>query len=67
MLSEKTKEVVKSTHPLLQGYGVAITTHMFERLFDENPEIKAFFANTKMAKQSDWQTQFLHTVKILII
>ena len=47
MLSEKTKEVVKSTYPVLQEHGVAITTRMYERLFDEHPEIKAFFANTR--------------------
>jgi len=47
MLSEKTKEVVKSTYSVLQEHGVAITTRMYERLFDEYPEIKAFFANTR--------------------
>lgn len=47
MLSKNTKEIVKATAPVLQAKGVEITTRMYERLFDEYPETKAFFANTK--------------------
>lgn len=47
MLSEKTKMIVKSTYPVLKEHGVAITTRMYERLFDEYPETKAFFENTR--------------------
>lgn len=47
MLSDKDKEIVKSTYPVLQEHGVVITTRMYEKLFDEYPETKAFFANTR--------------------
>lgn len=47
MISERTKEIVKATTPVLQAKGVEITTRMYERLFSEHPETKAFFANTK--------------------
>jgi len=47
MLSEKTKEIVNATAPVLQEKGVEITTRMYERLFSEHPETKEFFANTK--------------------
>lgn len=51
MLSEKTKEVVKSTYPVLQEHGVAITTRMYERLFDEHPIIR--IAKLPIAFSSD--------------
>lgn len=41
-LSEQTIAIVKSTAPALQAHGVAITTRMYERLF-ENEEVKALF------------------------
>jgi hemoglobin-like flavoprotein len=41
-LSEQTIAIVKSTAPILQVHGVAITTRMYERLFVD-PEIKALF------------------------
>lgn len=47
MLSENTKEIVKATAPVLQAKGVEITTRMYERLFNEYPETKELFANTK--------------------
>lgn len=47
MLSDKTKEIVKSTSPVLQMHGVAITTRMYERMAEEYPEVKALFANTR--------------------
>lgn len=47
MLSDKTKEIVKTTAPILQDKGVEITTRMYERLFSEYPETKVLFANTK--------------------
>jgi len=47
MLSDKTKEIVKATAPVLQEKGVEITTRMYERLFSEYPETKDLFANTK--------------------
>lgn len=47
MLSENTKEIVKATAPALQEYGIEITTRMYERMADEQPELKALFANTR--------------------
>jgi hemoglobin-like flavoprotein len=42
-LSPETIAIVKSTAPVLQQHGMAITTRMYERLF-EDPEIAALFA-----------------------
>jgi hemoglobin-like flavoprotein len=47
MLSESTKEIVKATAPALQEYGVEITTRMYERMGEEQPVLKALFANTR--------------------
>ena len=47
MLSESTKEIVKATAPTLQEYGVEITTRMYERMAEEQPDLKALFANTR--------------------
>ena len=41
-LSPETIAIVKATAPALQQHGVAITTRMYERLF-ENAEVKAMF------------------------
>lgn len=42
ILSAETNAIIKSTAPALQVHGVAITTRMYERLF-ENAEVKAMF------------------------
>lgn len=44
---ESTKEIVKATAPALQEYGVEITTRMYERMAEEQPDLKALFANTR--------------------
>ncbi|MBA1248834.1 MULTISPECIES: globin domain-containing protein [Pseudomonas] len=41
-LSPDTIAIIKSTAPVIQEHGVAITTRMYERLFVD-PEIKALF------------------------
>ncbi|MGF6743082.1 hypothetical protein [Paraburkholderia atlantica] len=41
-LSPETNSVIKSTAPVMQKHGVAITTRMYERLFVD-PEMKALF------------------------
>jgi nitric oxide dioxygenase len=41
-LSPKTIAIVKSTAPVLVKHGLAITSRMYERLF-EDPEIEAMF------------------------
>ncbi|MGH1537915.1 MAG: globin domain-containing protein [Gammaproteobacteria bacterium] len=47
MLSQKTKDIVKATAPVLQDKGVEITTRMYARMAEEQPELKALFANTR--------------------
>jgi nitric oxide dioxygenase len=45
-LSESTKAIVRATRPVLEEHGLAITTRMYERLFDEHPDTRALFAGT---------------------
>ncbi len=42
-LSAKTIETVKATIPFLQENGLDLTKHFYKRLFEGNPEVKAFF------------------------
>jgi len=55
MLSMKTIDLVKSTIPLLESAGVAITEHFYERLFRLNPELKNIF---NMSNQHSGRQQF---------
>lgn len=43
MLSESVRQSVKSTIPILQASGVALTTHFYARMFEHNPELKQIF------------------------
>lgn len=43
MLDSRTIEVIKSTIPLLESAGPALTTHFYERMFKHNPELKDVF------------------------
>ncbi|MBS3805743.1 MAG: hypothetical protein KGY54_14445 [Oleiphilaceae bacterium] len=43
MLSAKTIATVKATVPALQQHGEQITTHFYETLFSDYPEVKAYF------------------------
>ncbi len=43
MLSAKHIELVKSTIPLLESAGTAITEHFYVRMFKHNPELKHIF------------------------
>ena len=47
MLSESTKNIVKATAPVLQDKGVEITTCMYARMAEEQPDLKALFSNTR--------------------
>ncbi len=47
-LSSQTIQIVKATAPVLQEYGVAITTRMYERLFAD-AQIKALFDQAAQA------------------
>lgn len=43
MLSEEDIKIVKSTIPLLEKYGVKVTSRMYELLFQRYPETKSMF------------------------
>lgn len=43
MLSEKTVQIVKSTAPVLQEHGEALTRHFYKRMFSHNPEVLPLF------------------------
>lgn len=53
MLSEQTKAVIKSTAPVLQKHGKAITARMYQIAFTARPEFKRFFENTWMKHPLD--------------
>ena len=44
-LSEKTIEICKATAPVIAEHGEAITTRMYEILFENHPETKALFGD----------------------
>ena len=53
MLTEKDISLVKSTIPLLEQAGSAITEYFYNRMFKHNPELKDIFnmSNQKTGKQ----------------
>ncbi|CAM2814119.1 NO-inducible flavohemoprotein [Paenibacillus sediminis] len=53
MLDSKTIEIVKSTVPVLQTHGVAITNAFYQNLFTNHPELLNIFnhANQRQGKQ----------------
>ncbi|MET0357650.1 MAG: globin domain-containing protein, partial [Cellvibrio sp.] len=55
MLNKKTIELVKSTIPILENAGVAITEHFYQRMFLFNPELKNIF---NMSNQQSGRQQF---------
>lgn len=46
MLSEKTISIVKSTAPILEQHGEALTRLFYKRMFSKNPEVAPFFNRT---------------------
>lgn len=46
MLSRNTIDIIKSTVPVLEQYGVAITKHFYNRMFTNHPELKNIFNQT---------------------
>lgn len=61
MLSQKNIDIVKSTVPVLEKYGVTITKHFYKRMFGEHPELLNIFnhANQEKGRQ---QTALANTV-----
>lgn len=61
MASPKTLEIVKSTVPVLEEHGTAITTVFYKNMFNEHPELLDIFneTNQKLGRQ---QTALATTV-----
>ncbi|MDP4163740.1 MAG: NO-inducible flavohemoprotein [Bacillota bacterium] len=53
MLNQKTIEIIKSTVPVLEKYGEAITTQFYKSMFSAHPELLNIFnhANQKQGRQ----------------
>ena len=53
MLSQQDITIVKSTIPVLNAAGTAVTEHFYARMFKHNPELKHTFnmTNQKTGKQ----------------
>ena len=53
MLTNKHIEIIKSTIPLLENAGSALTSHFYQRLFSHHPELQDIFnmANQKTGRQ----------------
>ena len=43
MLNQNTIDIIKSTVPVLKEHGVEITKTFYNRMFENNPQIKAMF------------------------
>src|SRR6187402_2941975 len=49
MLSAQDRAIVKSTVPLLESGGEALTTHFYKILIAEHPEVRPFFNQANQA------------------
>jgi len=54
MLTDQHIDIVKSTIPLLENAGPALTAHFYQRMFSHNPELKDIF---NMANQHSGRQQ----------
>jgi nitric oxide dioxygenase len=54
MLTQRTKDIVKATAPVLAAHGYAIIKRFYQRLFEAHPELKNVF---NMAHQEQGQQQ----------
>ncbi|WAH38159.1 NO-inducible flavohemoprotein [Alicyclobacillus dauci] len=61
MLSQETKDIIKSTVPVLEIHGTAITTRFYELLFASHPELLNIFNQTNQ-KQGRQQTALANAV-----
>ncbi|MGE6413384.1 NO-inducible flavohemoprotein [Planococcus kocurii] len=68
MLSEQTRSIVKSTVPVLEEYGVAITTRFYENLFVAHPELLNIFnqANQAQGRQQAALANAVHAAAVNI-
>ncbi|KAJ5529932.1 hypothetical protein N7527_003325 [Penicillium freii] len=60
-LTAQQKQIVKSTIPALQEYGVTITTLFYKRLLEKHPELKNIF-NTVHQKTGEQPAALAHAV-----
>ncbi|MFD1851227.1 NO-inducible flavohemoprotein [Oceanobacillus bengalensis] len=49
-LDQKTRDIIKSTVPVLQEHGTAITTRFYQTMFKKHPELKNIFNQTNQRK-----------------
>ncbi|MFD0051921.1 NO-inducible flavohemoprotein [Actinomycetes bacterium NPDC127524] len=61
MLAQKTIDIIKSTVPVLEVHGTAITTAFYKNLFEAHPELLNIFNGTNQ-KQGRQQTALANTV-----
>ncbi|WP_144510647.1 NO-inducible flavohemoprotein [Bacillus sp. FJAT-22090] len=61
MLSQQTIDIVKSTAPVLEVHGVAITTAFYKNMFEAHPELLNIFNHANQAKGRQ-QTALANTV-----
>ena len=61
MLSKKNREVIRSTVPVLETHGEAITTQFYQKLFASNPQLLNVF-NTVNQTQGRQQTALANAV-----
>ncbi|MGE6368005.1 NO-inducible flavohemoprotein [Planococcus kocurii] len=68
MLSEQTRSIVKSTVPVLEEYGMAITTRFYENLFVAHPELLNIFnqANQAQGRQQAALANAVHAAAVNI-
>ena len=66
MLTNKHIEIIKSTIPLLENAGSALTSHFYQRLFSHHPELQDIFnmANQKTGRQQWLSFQRLSCVNL---
>ena len=61
MLDKKTIDIIKSTVPVLEEYGVSITKRFYELLFTNHPELLNVFNHVNQ-KQGRQQTALANAV-----
>jgi nitric oxide dioxygenase len=62
MLTEKQKELITATVPVLRENGVALTTYFYNRMFTHNPELKNMF---NMGNQQNGKQQTALALSVL--
>ncbi|GEO24986.1 flavohemoprotein [Alicyclobacillus acidoterrestris] len=61
MLSQETRDIIKSTVPVLETHGTAITTRFYQLLFENHPELLNIF-NKMNQRKGNQQTALANAV-----